>query len=123
MVAFNLERPFALIVKAEQNNSLTSVPLGEGCFVTLNMAVNSRRPEYFLKFPQELGVHPQVTYEQAANLLLRAVQIAATTPFQVCYIDKPRGAWLHACRFSLHWLTRQARRRKLVRCLLTADLP
>ncbi|KLO05741.1 hypothetical protein SCHPADRAFT_838959 [Schizopora paradoxa] len=58
------------------------------------MAFNQGRPEYFLKFPQELGVHPQVTYEQAANMLLKAVTIAATTPFQVCYIDKPRDGSL-----------------------------
>jgi len=58
------------------------------------MSVQQGRPEYFLKFPQELGVHPQVTYEQAANMLLRAVQMAATTPFHVSYIDRPRDGSL-----------------------------
>lgn len=42
-----------------------------------------------LKYPEPLGLHPQVTYEMAVQYLVKAHQLAAQYPFQFGYIDKP----------------------------------
>ncbi|KAI0354838.1 hypothetical protein OH77DRAFT_1480872 [Trametes cingulata] len=42
-----------------------------------------------LRYPDALGQYPQVTHETAAQMLLRATQLAQHTPFTWGYIDKP----------------------------------
>lgn len=46
-----------------------------------------------LRFPENLGLHREISYENAANMLLRAVNMAQTIPFAWGYVDKPVG-WL-----------------------------
>ncbi|TFL01235.1 hypothetical protein BDV98DRAFT_529953 [Pterulicium gracile] len=45
-----------------------------------------------LQYPEDLGIHTpaSMTLEMAANMLQRAVQMAATVPFVWSYIDKPK---------------------------------
>lgn len=45
-----------------------------------------------LRYPENLGIHPDLTVETAINMLLRGIQLAANTPFVWQYIDKPTGA-------------------------------
>ena len=45
-----------------------------------------------LRYPEPLGQHPQVSYENAVAMLLRAIHLASNTPFSWGYIDKPSGA-------------------------------
>ncbi|KAI0629799.1 hypothetical protein C8Q77DRAFT_267537 [Trametes polyzona] len=42
-----------------------------------------------LRYPDPLGSHAQITHETAAQMLLRATQLAQHTPFVWSYIDKP----------------------------------
>lgn len=42
-----------------------------------------------LRFPENLGLHVNVTIEAAANMLLRALQLSQTVPYQWSFIDKP----------------------------------
>ncbi|GBE85421.1 predicted protein [Sparassis crispa] len=42
-----------------------------------------------LRYPENLGLHPTITHEVAVSMLLRATQLAQTTPFTWGYIDKP----------------------------------
>ena len=44
-----------------------------------------------LRYPDPLGMHIQITYETAVQMLLRAIQLAQHTPFSWGYIDKPTG--------------------------------
>jgi hypothetical protein len=44
-----------------------------------------------LRFPDNLGIHATVTYEQAMNMLLRAIPLSNQLPYQWSYIDKPSG--------------------------------
>lgn len=44
-----------------------------------------------LKFPNELGIHREITLEQAVLMLGRATTMAATMPFQWGFIDQPKG--------------------------------
>ncbi|KAF9013334.1 hypothetical protein BDQ17DRAFT_1343234 [Cyathus striatus] len=43
-----------------------------------------------LRFPEHIGLHPQMTYETAVGMLLRAHQLAQNTPFAWGYVDKPQ---------------------------------
>ncbi|OSC98043.1 hypothetical protein PYCCODRAFT_1439702 [Trametes coccinea BRFM310] len=47
-----------------------------------------------LRYPDPLGQHAQVTHEAAAQMLLRAIQLAQHTPFTWGYIDKPNDGQL-----------------------------
>ncbi|KAH9932751.1 uncharacterized protein BXZ73DRAFT_46662 [Epithele typhae] len=42
-----------------------------------------------LRYPDSLGIYPQVTQENAAAMLIRAISLAQSTPFGWGYIDKP----------------------------------
>ncbi|KIJ61081.1 hypothetical protein HYDPIDRAFT_159917 [Hydnomerulius pinastri MD-312] len=42
-----------------------------------------------LRFPENLGLHPNVTIEAAANMLIRAAQLSLTVPYSWTFIDKP----------------------------------
>ncbi|KDQ49899.1 hypothetical protein JAAARDRAFT_165252 [Jaapia argillacea MUCL 33604] len=42
-----------------------------------------------LKYPENIGIHPSISYENAVQMLLRALQMAAQVPFVWGYIDKP----------------------------------
>lgn len=44
-----------------------------------------------LRFPENLGLHPNVTVEAAANMLARAAQLSLTIPYSWTFIDKPVG--------------------------------
>ena len=48
-----------------------------------------------LKFPNELGIHREITLEQAVLMLGRATTMAATMPFQWGFIDQPKGMPCH----------------------------
>ena len=43
-----------------------------------------------LKYPEQLGLHPQLSYEMALQYLIKAHHLAAQVPFQFGYIDKPQ---------------------------------
>jgi hypothetical protein len=45
-----------------------------------------------LRFPENLGLHPALTYEYAVNMLLRAIPLSNQLPYQWGYIDKPLGS-------------------------------
>ncbi|KAF8576569.1 hypothetical protein K439DRAFT_1640396 [Ramaria rubella] len=45
--------------------------------------------ELCLRFPENIGVHAQITYEQAVGLLTQAIDMAQRVPFAWTYIDKP----------------------------------
>jgi len=47
-----------------------------------------------LRFPENLGAHQSLPNEKAANMLLRAISFAQTTPFQWGYIDRPSDGQL-----------------------------
>ncbi|KIP02984.1 hypothetical protein PHLGIDRAFT_37652 [Phlebiopsis gigantea 11061_1 CR5-6] len=47
-----------------------------------------------LRYPENLGVHNSVTHEVAASMLLRATQLAQSTPFHWGYIDRPNDGQL-----------------------------
>ncbi|EIW81519.1 hypothetical protein CONPUDRAFT_165633 [Coniophora puteana RWD-64-598 SS2] len=42
-----------------------------------------------LRFPENLGMHGNMTVEQAVSMLLRAVQVSQNVPYQWGFIDKP----------------------------------
>lgn len=44
-----------------------------------------------MRFPEDVGIHPQISYEQALGLLTQAVEMAHRVPFIWSYIDKPPG--------------------------------
>lgn len=44
-----------------------------------------------LRFPENIGLHPNVTVEAAANMLARAAQLSLTVPYSWTFIDKPVG--------------------------------
>ena len=54
-------------------------------------AMSTGRQEVCLKFPENLGIHAQITYEQAVTMLSKAVQLATQIPFVWSHIDKPAG--------------------------------
>ncbi|KAF5362598.1 hypothetical protein D9758_009585 [Tetrapyrgos nigripes] len=43
-----------------------------------------------LRFPNDLGFHPQITLDTAVNMLLRATVMAQQNPFSWGWIDKPQ---------------------------------
>ncbi|KAH7885073.1 hypothetical protein F5I97DRAFT_1937372 [Phlebopus sp. FC_14] len=47
-----------------------------------------------LRYPENLGLHANVTIENATSMLLRATQLSQTTPYQWGYIDKPNEGQL-----------------------------
>ncbi|KAF7309556.1 Zn-dependent exopeptidase [Mycena indigotica] len=53
-----------------------------------------------LRFPQVLAVHSEMTMETALNLLQRGHQIAAQTPFQWGYIDRPADGEIYLVHVS-----------------------
>ena len=54
----------------------------------------SQKTELFLKYPESLGIHSQVSYENAVQYLLKAHQLAISVPFQWGYIDRPQDGSL-----------------------------
>lgn len=53
-----------------------------------------------LRYPENLGLHREVSFESAVNMLLRAIQMATTMPFTWGFIDKPPGMfYLMLCHF------------------------
>ena len=44
-----------------------------------------------LRFPENIGLHANVTIEAAANMLARAAQLSLTVPYSWAFIDKPVG--------------------------------
>ena len=46
-----------------------------------------------LRYPENLGLHRDVTYDSAVNMLLRAMSMAQAVPFAWGFLDKPPG-WL-----------------------------
>ena len=47
-----------------------------------------------LRYPENLGLHTNVTYETAVSMLLRALNLSQQVPYVWAYIDKPPGAFL-----------------------------
>lgn len=46
-----------------------------------------------LRYPENLGLHREISYENAAAMLLRAVSMSQNVPFAWGFVDKPVG-WL-----------------------------
>jgi hypothetical protein len=44
-----------------------------------------------LRFPDNLGAHPEISFEQATSMLLRAPGLASEKAFMWSYIDRPSG--------------------------------
>ena len=44
-----------------------------------------------LRFPENLGLHREISYETAVNMLLRATAMAQTVAFGWGFVDKPPG--------------------------------
>ncbi|KAF8895260.1 hypothetical protein BD779DRAFT_713598 [Infundibulicybe gibba] len=42
-----------------------------------------------LRYPDNLGLHRELSYDAALSMLLRAIPMAQTVPFSWCFIDKP----------------------------------
>jgi hypothetical protein len=49
-----------------------------------------------LRYPENLGLQREVTYEMATNMLLRATSMAQTVPFTWGYLDKMQGVKGHS---------------------------
>ena len=47
--------------------------------------------ELCLRFPENVGIHTQISDEQAIGLLNQAAEMAPRVPFAWSYIDKPPG--------------------------------
>ena len=44
-----------------------------------------------MRFPENVGIHAQISYDQAIGLLTQAADMAQRVPFAWAYIDKPPG--------------------------------
>ncbi|KAG1883954.1 hypothetical protein F4604DRAFT_1575049, partial [Suillus subluteus] len=44
-----------------------------------------------LEYPEDFGHHPNVSLENAANMLFRAIQSSHNQPYTWTFIDKPEG--------------------------------
>lgn len=60
--------------------------------------------ERVLRYPDNLGQHPELNFENATNMLMRAPQHAAEKPFVWTYIDRPSGRpkRSHIVRFEVN---------------------
>ncbi|KAL4075107.1 hypothetical protein V8B97DRAFT_1867668 [Scleroderma yunnanense] len=47
-----------------------------------------------LRFPENLGLHANVTIEAAVNMLLRALQLSQSVPYSWTFLDKPADGQL-----------------------------
>lgn len=45
-----------------------------------------------LRFPNNLGIYREVNYENAVEMLVRAIPTSQNTPFVWGFIDKPAGS-------------------------------
>ena len=57
----------------------------------------SLQTDYCLRYPESLGLHKSINYEQALGLLMNAHRLAMTVPFHWSYIDKPPEGGLFLC--------------------------
>ncbi|KAG2118396.1 hypothetical protein DEU56DRAFT_838162 [Suillus clintonianus] len=48
-----------------------------------------------LKYPEDFGLHPNVSLENAANMLFRAIQTSQTLPYNWTFIDKPQEGQIY----------------------------
>ena len=62
----------------------------------MNDAPQAQAEGLCLRYPEPLGLHAQISHENAVNMLLRAIQLSQHTPFVWGYIDKPNGTRLRA---------------------------
>jgi hypothetical protein len=44
-----------------------------------------------LRYPENLGLHQNVNYDNAVQMLLRAIQLSQSVPYTWGFIDKPAG--------------------------------
>lgn len=44
-----------------------------------------------LCYPENLGIHPHISYESAMSMLVKAPQMASSLPFTWQFIDRPQG--------------------------------
>lgn len=44
-----------------------------------------------LRYPDNLGLHREVTYDMAVNMLLRAISMSQNVPYTWGFVDKPLG--------------------------------
>jgi hypothetical protein len=56
------------------------------------MAVVPQVDQPGLRFPEDLQPQPNLSHEQAMQMLLRAAEYAKMVPFQWRWVDKPVGA-------------------------------
>ncbi|GJJ15382.1 hypothetical protein Clacol_009658 [Clathrus columnatus] len=49
----------------------------------------SAPPELFLRYPENVGIQPQISFDQAVNLLIQAVDFSQRVPFAWTFVDKP----------------------------------
>ncbi len=68
-----------------------------------------------LRFPENLGAHQSLPNEKAANMLLRAISFAQTTPFQWGYIDRPSGEFKYVfVRVEGYYMLNETCRRPVI---------
>ncbi|KAG1729048.1 hypothetical protein EDB19DRAFT_134758 [Suillus lakei] len=48
-----------------------------------------------LKYPEDFGLHPNVSLENAANMLFRAIQTSQNQPYTWTFIDKPQEGQIY----------------------------
>lgn len=58
-----------------------------------NPFVQAQQEGLCLRFPEQLGPRPQLTYHDAFSLLFQGAQRAQAVPFSWMYIDKPVGLY------------------------------
>jgi hypothetical protein len=47
-----------------------------------------------LRYPENFGPQPAITYETAVNMLLHAISLSQQVPYTWGFIDKPAGTAL-----------------------------
>lgn len=73
------------------NTRTCKVPLSTFSSLWPLLKMSAQTEGLCLRYPENLGLHPTMTHEMAANLLIRALSLSQTTPFHWGYIDRPQG--------------------------------
>ena len=56
------------------------------------MSATAQAEGLCLRYPENLGLHRDITYDSAVTMLLRAMSMAQTVPFSWSFVDKPPGS-------------------------------
>lgn len=87
-----------LVCASDPNNRCGGLPKREGNHFKHLAAMSFQQPHPeapCLRFPENIGLHANVTIEAAANMLARAAQLSHTVPYSWMFIDKPVGTPAH----------------------------